>query len=105
MKLSDLNTHSEAQTVRRLSDPAYAAEADRLALAGAVSVAIVKYRAEKHLSQAQFASEMGWKQPAVARLERGDHQPALATLERLARAGVIRVHLDQRGAVVERLTA
>ncbi len=105
MKLSDLKTHYAAQSARRLTDPVYAAEADRLALADAVSVAVVKYRAEKNLSQAQFAAAMGWKQPAVAWLERGDHQPALATLERLARAGVIRVHLDQRGTVVERLTA
>lgn len=35
----------------------------------------------------------------------GDHQPSLATLERLARAGILRVRLDERGTVVERLTA
>ena len=105
MKLSDLNTHDESKHARRLVDSEYAAEDERLALAGAVSVAVVKYRAEHNLSQTQFANVMGWKQPAVARLERGDHQPALATLERLARAGVIRVRLDERGTVVERRTA
>ncbi len=105
MKLSDLTPHSEHADARRASDPAYAAEADRLALADAVSVAVVKYRAEKNLSQTAFATEMGWKQPQVARLERGDVQPSLNTLERLARAGILTVHVDQRGTVVERLTA
>lgn len=105
MKLSDLTSHAEAVTNRRLNDPDYNSETDHLELAGAVSVAVVKYRAEKALSQTQFAASMGWKQPQVARLERGDVRPSLATLERLARAGVIRVHLDQRGTIVERKTA
>jgi len=105
MKLSDMSTHTEATTARRRTDSTYADEVERLALAGAVSVAVVKYRAEKNLSQTKFAAAMGWKQPQVARLERGDVQPSLATLERLARAGVIRVYLDHRGTVVERMTA
>lgn len=105
MKLSELNTHDAAKDARHVNDPAYASETDRLALAGAIAVAVVRYRADHNLTQTAFAQTMGWKQPAVARLERGDHQPALATLERLARAGVIRVRLDTHGTVIERWTA
>ncbi len=105
MKLSDLTPHSDHAKARRASDPEYAAEVDRLRLADAVSVAVVKYRAEKNLSQTQFAAAMGWKQPQVARLERGDVQPSISTLERLARAGILTVHVDQHGTVVERMTA
>ncbi len=105
MKLSDLSQHSDHASSRRDTDAAYAAEADRLALADAVSVAVVKYRAMKGISQTEFAAALGWKQPQVARLERGDVQPSLSTLERLARAGILVVHVDQRGTVVERLTA
>lgn len=90
MKLSGLKPHAEAAHARRLADPAVAAEADRLALADAVSMAVLRYRVEHGLSQTQFAREMSWKQPAVARPERGDHQPSPATLERLARAGILR---------------
>ncbi len=69
-------------------------------MADAVSVAVVQYRAEHGLTQAAFSVQMGWKQPQVARLERGDVTPSLETLERLARAGVVEVHLDRRGTVV-----
>lgn len=103
MKISELKSHDEVSQDRRATDPAYTAEADRLELAGAVSVAVVKYRAEHGFSQAEFAAKLGWKQPQVARLERGDFTPSLQTLERLARAGVLEVHLDRHGTVVEHL--
>ena len=104
-KLSELTTHRQMQQKRRLNDPATADEANRLEMASAVSLAVVKYRAEHNLTQTEFAANMGWRQPSVARLERGDHQPSLATLERLARAGIITVRLDQAGTFVERQPA
>lgn len=103
MKLSDLTSHDEVRAARHARDPAYAVEADRLALADAVSTAVVRYRAERSLTQTAFATMLGWKQPHVARLERGDVTPSLETLERLARAGVIEVHVDRNGTVVREL--
>jgi predicted transcriptional regulator len=43
------------------------------------------YRAEHGLSQTGLARLVGMKQPAIARLEAGDHEPSLATLTRLPR--------------------
>lgn len=103
MKLSDLNDHDRLARERRVADPAYAAEADRLALADAVSFAVVAYRAGHGLTQTAFATKLGWKQSQVARLERGDVTPSVQTLQRLARAGVLEVHLEQKGTVVREL--
>ena len=100
MKLSDLKTHDEVKLCRRENDPEYAAQADRLALADAVSAAIVQYRAEYGLTQAALASKLGWKQPQVARLERGDVTPSLESLQRLARAGCLEVRLGRTGTEI-----
>lgn len=91
MKLSELTSHSQIARERRESDPEYAAETDRLALANAVSLAVVGYRSEHDLTQTDFGRLLGWAQPQVARLECGDVLPSIDTLECLARAGVIEV--------------
>lgn len=103
MKLSDMTAHGDVQCARRAHDPVYRAEAERLALAEAVSIAVVHYRAAHQMSQTAFADELGWKQPHVARLERGDVTPSLESLQRLARAGVIEVHLEREGTRVREL--
>ncbi|MDR8018554.1 helix-turn-helix domain-containing protein [Nesterenkonia aerolata] len=103
MRLSDLKSHDEVVRERRAVDPAYAAEADRLRLAGAVSVVVVRHRAEQGLSQTGLAKVLGWTQARVARLERGDVIPSMRTLEPLARAGILEVHLTRDGAAVEQL--
>ena len=103
MKISDLKNHREMESERAARDPAYAEEMNRLALAAAVSVAVVAYRGRHDMTQTRFAEMLGWKQPHVARLERGDLTPSLESLERLARAGVLEVHLEQAGTVVREL--
>jgi DNA-binding XRE family transcriptional regulator len=67
-------------------DPEFTARDERLAVADAVSVWLVGYRAAHHLSQRQLAAMVGMKQAAIARLEIGDVEPRLSTLLRLARA-------------------
>ena len=37
---------------------------------------------------------LGMHQPAIARLEAGDHEPSLATLSRLARTLGVEFHID-----------
>ncbi|MGV2903204.1 helix-turn-helix domain-containing protein [Microbacterium sp. AGC62] len=101
MNLSDLQDHQAVRDARRASDPEYAAEAARTKLADDVSVAVVRYREEHRLSQTEFARRLGWKQPHVARLERGDVTPSLESLQRLARAGVIEVQVKRQGTIVK----
>jgi ribosome-binding protein aMBF1 (putative translation factor) len=67
-------------------DPATRAEFERHAVADAVSVWLVGYRAAHGLSQRQLAARVGMKQSAVARLESGDIEPKMSTLLRLSRA-------------------
>lgn len=70
---------------RHLESEQFAADRDRTALARAVAIEVVRYRAENGLSQAALARRLGVSQPVVARLEGGEHTPTWATLSRLAR--------------------
>lgn len=103
MKISELKNHRDMEREHRVHDSEYAAESDRLSLADAVSVAVVAYRGRHGMTQTQFADMLGWKQPHVARLERGDSTPSLESLQRLAHAGVLEVHLEQTGTFVQDL--
>ncbi|MHB8619657.1 MAG: helix-turn-helix transcriptional regulator [Chloroflexota bacterium] len=69
---------------RDLEDPEFRREWDRLRLANAVSLEIVKYRAKHHLSQTALAKRLGMKQSAIARLEAAEHNPTFETLCRLS---------------------
>lgn len=102
MKLSELKSHRAIADRRRQTDPEYAALGDELDLADAISQAVVHYRVERKLTQTAFGHMLGWKQPHVARLERGDVQPSIETLQRLARAGVVEVHIDQQQTIVRK---
>jgi DNA-binding XRE family transcriptional regulator len=68
-----------------LADPEIRREHERTALAHAVAMRIIGYRIDHGLSQSGLARLLGMHQPAIARLEAGDHEPSLATLSRLAR--------------------
>lgn len=67
-------------------DPEYKQEWERTALARAVALVVVGYRARHGLTQRKLASLLGWKPSQVARLELGEHNPSLETL----------IHLSQR---------
>jgi DNA-binding XRE family transcriptional regulator len=93
MKLDKL---ADASTVRRrtLRTPAVHAEWDRTALARAVALKLTQYRAEHQLSQSALARQLGMKQPAIARLESGDHNPSIETLWKLASGLGVEFHID-----------
>lgn len=55
---------------------------------------VIGYRAEHGLSQTAVARMLGMHQPAIARLEAGDHEPSLATLSRLAKVLGVEFHID-----------
>jgi transcriptional regulator with XRE-family HTH domain len=69
---------------QQLEDPEFRAEWDRTALARAVSLRLIVYRADRGISQTQLAEMIGIKQPAVARLEAGEKNPTWETLNRLS---------------------
>ena len=83
MKLSDMKSFEEA-LAEDLQDPAFRRAWERTEIARAVALQVVQYRATHHLTQEELAAKTGVKQPAIARLEAGEHQPSVMTLRRLA---------------------
>lgn len=93
MKLSDMPTAEEV-LARHLEDPEFRAEWERSAVARAVAIRIVAYRADHQLSQSALARKLGMSQPAIARLELGEHEPTFATLTRLSNGLGLNFHID-----------
>ncbi len=93
MKLSDLRSSQES-LAEALLDEDFRREWERTALARAVAIRLVQYRADHELSQRALAAKLGMKQPAIARLEAGDHTPSIDTLVRLSRGLGMRFRLD-----------
>jgi len=75
---------SEEMFARDGQNPEIRREYERLALANAVSLEIVRYRAKHHLSQTALAKRLGMNQSAIARLEAAEHNPSFETLCRLS---------------------
>lgn len=92
-KLSEMQTNEEA-IAEELRDPAFRAEWERTALARAVAVEVVRYRAEHGLSQRRLAERLGMKQPQLARLEGGDVNPSIDTLMRLSKVLGMEFRID-----------
>jgi DNA-binding XRE family transcriptional regulator len=84
---------SQLRTAGELADPEIRREQGRTALAHAVAMR-VGYRVDQGLSQSGLARLLGMHQPAIARLEAGDHEPSLATVSRLARVLGLEFHID-----------
>jgi ribosome-binding protein aMBF1 (putative translation factor) len=82
-RLSELPTADEVRE-QDMSDLDYRREAERTRLANDVAIRVIRYRAERGLSQAALARKLGMRQPNVARLESGDHEPSLTTLALLS---------------------
>jgi DNA-binding XRE family transcriptional regulator len=90
-----------SKTVARLAagdarDPEVAGELARTAVANQLAILVIQYRVDHDLTQTALGRQLGMSQPAVARLESGDHEPSVATLMRLSRhLGVtFRLHLS-----------
>jgi ribosome-binding protein aMBF1 (putative translation factor) len=99
-KLSELKSARQvhAEDVR---DPEIRAEYERTALAHAVAMRVLTYRVDHGLSQSALGRQLGMQQPAIARLEAGDHEPSLAMLVRLARGLGLEFHIDITLAALE----
>jgi transcriptional regulator with XRE-family HTH domain len=98
VKLSEMDTNDELIAKQLGTDPEFRAEWERTALARAVAVAIVRYRADQDLSQRELAERLGMKQPQVARLELGEVNPSMDTLMRISSSLRIEFTIDVRPA-------
>jgi ribosome-binding protein aMBF1 (putative translation factor) len=99
VKLSELPALQEVVD-RQREDPEFREEWDRSVFAREVAFHIVRYRADRGLTQTQLAQLVGMKQPVIARLERGEQPPSLATLAKVTAGTAIKFHLDVRDGVV-----
>jgi ribosome-binding protein aMBF1 (putative translation factor) len=75
-------------------DPEYVAAYDALEEEFALASALIKARADAHLTQEQVAAAMGTTQAFVARLESGRVLPSTRTLERFAKATHTRLRIS-----------
>jgi transcriptional regulator with XRE-family HTH domain len=80
-----------------LRDPVVRAEWERTALARELSIWLIRYRQHYGLTQTALAAQLAWRQPMVARLERGDHEPSIATLQYLGAQLGLRTKIDIDG--------
>jgi ribosome-binding protein aMBF1 (putative translation factor) len=93
MKLTEMPTADDV-LAERLQDPEFRREWERTAIARAVALKVVTYRAEHGLSQSALGRMLDMPQPAIARLESGEHEPTFATLAKLSRVLGIVFHID-----------
>lgn len=77
-----------------LRDSEVVAELARTAVANQLAILVIQYRVEHGLTQTALARQLGMRQPAIARLEAGDHEPSVAMLARLANKLGITLRLD-----------
>jgi transcriptional regulator with XRE-family HTH domain len=82
-----------------LQDAAVRLKWDETRLARDVALWLVRHRGEHGLTQSALAQQLGWQQPVVARLERGDHEPSMATLQHLVKTlgGQARISIGPDG--------
>lgn len=78
----------------QLENPEFREYWERTAFARAIANRLIRYRTQHQLSQTALARRIGMSQPAIARLEAGEHDPRPATLFRLSRELGLRFNLD-----------
>jgi transcriptional regulator with XRE-family HTH domain len=98
VRLSEMKTNDELIAEQLRGDPEFRAEWERTALARAVALAMVRYRADHDLSQRELANRLRMKQPQVARLELGEVNPSMETLMRVSAQLGIEFTIDVRPA-------
>jgi len=90
MKAIDFDKYLEAQ----LKNPEFRKAYDELEDEYQLATQIIQFRIDRNLTQAQLARLVGTSQPAIARLESGNHRNlTLAFLFRVAKALDLRAEL------------
>jgi ribosome-binding protein aMBF1 (putative translation factor) len=88
-----------------VKDAEVAAELARTALANQLAILVIQFRVAHGLTQTALARQLGMRQPAIARLEAGDHEPSVAMLARLTNKLGITLRLDLTPDSVELVSA
>jgi ribosome-binding protein aMBF1 (putative translation factor) len=99
VKLTDLATLNQVIDAVT-ADAEIREEWDRTAFAREVAIRIVRFRAERGLTQTDVARMIGMQQSVIARLERGENPPSLATLARISSGTGIEFDLRVRHGTV-----
>jgi transcriptional regulator with XRE-family HTH domain len=92
--LTKLRTHDDLVAAETASDPEFAAEWQRLALAREAAAELVRYRSDHGLSQRQLAERLGVSQPRIVELESGERNPRIETLIEISRKTGLEFALD-----------
>jgi DNA-binding XRE family transcriptional regulator len=90
----DFKAHEEVLAEHLESDPEYAAEWERLALARMVAVQLIGYRADHRLSQRELSERLGVSQPRIVELESGEKNPQIETLLKITAATGLEFAID-----------
>jgi DNA-binding XRE family transcriptional regulator len=69
-----------------LRDPEFREMWESLAPTRVMAIRLIEYRVDNKLTQTALERLLGMSQPAVARLEAGEHLPTLATLRHISEA-------------------
>lgn len=85
-RVSPVGEPAERAARHRQRDPAYAAEAARLAPYEAIARLVIKYRLDYGLTQKELADKIGTSHSAISRLESGQAAITLKTMKRIAEA-------------------
>ncbi len=101
MTATQQKTTSEVVESLLEKDAQFAREWERTALARAVAIRVIEYRADHGISQAELGQRLGMHQPAIARLEEGDHNPSMVMLRRLSQKLGIDLHINIRSGDVD----
>ncbi len=94
MDPSRLKTADEVLAEGLERNPEFRRKWERTTVAREIANMVIRYRIEHNLTQTALARLLGMYQPAIARLELGEHEPSLATLSRLARVLGMEFHID-----------
>lgn len=100
-QLHDLKTHGELVAEEMTSDPDFAAEWQRLALAREVAAELIRYRSDNGLSQRALADLLGVRQPRIVNLESGERNPRIETLIDISRKTGLEFAIDIAPAAQE----
>ena len=86
----------------QLDDAEFRAKWEAQAPARALALLLVQHRVDHGLTQTALARKLGMKQPAVARMESGEHVPTITTLVRIADALEVEFLVDIKPAAKQR---
>lgn len=84
----------DAVLERQLQNPEFRAYWERTAFARALANRLIRYRTQHGLSQTALGRKVGMSQPAIARLEAGEHDPRASTLIKLSSSLGLRFSMD-----------